>query len=214
MISMPQMIAALHSFVGIAATIVGYSSFFKEQTVGKHESLQLVETYLGIFIGALTFTGSIVAWGKLQGTIRSEPFLIFPPAKGARHLLNFIIIVVSLILMIVFVNDVNPIYLYIMTGLSLFIGWHLVMAIGGADMPVVVSMLNSYSGWATSASGFMLKNYLLIISGALIDSSGAILSYIMCRAMNRSFFAVISGGFGLADQVITSKKNALIYKLI
>lgn len=194
MISMPQMVAALHSFVGIAATIIGFASFLKEDVLGKHEKIQLVETFLGVFIGAITFTGSVVAYGKLDGRIGSKPLIL---CGCFRHILNLTVIILSTVLLICFVVEENLIYLYVMTVLALFLGWHLVMAIGGADMPVVVSMLNSYSGWATSASGFMLNNRLLIISGALIGSSGAILSYIMCRAMNRSFVSVIAGGFGI-----------------
>lgn len=206
MISMPQMVAALHSFVGIAATIVGYASFFKEDFLKNHEKIQLVETYLGVFIGAITFTGSVVAYGKLDGKIRSESLIL---CGCFRHVLNLIILIFSFVLLIFFVIYADLIYLYIMTVLALFLGWHLVMAIGGADMPVVVSMLNSYSGWATSASGFMLDNRLLIISGALIGSSGAILSYIMCRAMNRSFFSVIAGGFGI--EVDTGNRILFIF---
>lgn len=206
MISMPQMVAALHSFVGIAATIVGYASFFKEDVLKNHEKIQLVETYLGVFIGAVTFTGSVVAYGKLDGKIRSQSLIL---CGCFRHVLNLIILILSFVLLIFFVIYTDLIYLYIMTVLALFLGWHLVMAIGGADMPVVVSMLNSYSGWATSASGFMLDNRLLIISGALIGSSGAILSYIMCRAMNRSFFSVIAGGFGI--EVDTGNRILFIF---
>ena len=194
MIAMPQMVAILHSFVGLAATIVGFASFAKNEAADI-ENLKNIETSLGIFIGAVTFTGSVVAWGKLQGVIKSNPLII---GGSFRHWLNAGIILGALSLIIAFCfDDRNIVYLLIICGLALFLGWHLVMAIGGADMPVVVSMLNSYSGWATAASGFMLENKLLIISGALIGSSGAILSYIMCKAMNRSFFSVISGGFGL-----------------
>ena len=201
MIAMPQMVAALHSFVGIAATIIGYASFLKEDFLNHHEKIQLVETYLGVFIGAVTFTGSVVAYGKLDAKISSKSLII---CGCFRHVLNLVIIVLSVVLMICFVVEEQLIYMYIMTGLALFLGWHLIMAIGGADMPVVVSMLNSYSGWATSASGFMLNNRLLIVSGALIGSSGAILSYIMCKAMNRSFVSVIAGGFG--TEVDTSER--------
>ena len=145
----------------------------------------------------MTFTGSVVAWGKLQGCIRSSPLII---CGFGRHIINLVLILVCIGLAVYFaLVDDKEIELYLLLGVagfSGFIGWHLVMAIGGADMPVVVSMLNSYSGWATSASGFLLENQLLIITGALVGSSGAILSYIMCRAMNRSFFNVIAGGFG------------------
>lgn len=197
MISMPQMVALLHSFVGVAATIIGFASFEKEEGNNEKENQNLknIETALGIFIGAVTFTGSVVAWGKLQGIISSSPLIIGGPF---RHFLNGGVILGSISLIIAFCFDSeNILYLVIVCVLALFLGWHLVMAIGGADMPVVVSMLNSYSGWATAASGFMLSNKLLIISGALIGSSGAILSYIMCKAMNRSFISVISGGFGM-----------------
>jgi NAD(P) transhydrogenase len=194
MINMPQMVAVLHSFVGLAATIVGYSKYVYVSEQSAMDNLEKVETFIGVFIGAITFTGSVVAYGKLQGTIRSTPLMICGPG---RHVINFLVIVGSIVLGVGFgyYEDGLP-YLGGMTLLALFLGWHLVMAIGGADMPVVVSMLNSYSGWATSASGFLLKNNLLIITGALVGSSGAILSYIMCRAMNRSFFSVIMGGFG------------------
>ena len=211
MISMPQMVAALHSFVGVAATIIGYASFLKEDVLKIHEKIQLVETFLGVFIGAITFTGSVVAYGKLDGKIRTSPLIL---CGCFRHVLNLIIIILSTILMILFVVEEDLIYLYIMTVLALFLGWHLVMAIGGADMPVVVSMLNSYSGWATSASGFMLDNRLLIISGALIGSSGAILSYIMCRAMNRSFFSVIAGGFGIETSTVSDRNFIYIYRVL
>jgi NAD(P) transhydrogenase subunit beta len=197
MTSMPQLVAILHSFVGLAAVLVGFGSYIDESTqslVGAAHSIHLVEIYIGIFIGALTFTGSIVAWGKLQGTIKSNP-LSYP----GRHLFNISLVIVSMILLVKFMqvdSSQGLTYLLIMTGLSSLLGILLVMAIGGADMPVVVSMLNSYSGWAAAAAGFMLSNDLLIVTGALVGSSGAILSYIMCKAMNRSFFSVIFGGIG------------------
>jgi NAD(P) transhydrogenase subunit beta len=201
MTSMPQLVAILHSFVGLAAVLVGFGSYLDEHTqtlTGAAHSIHLVEVYLGIFIGALTFTGSIVAWGKLQGTIKSNP-LMYP----GRHFFNMSLIAVSAFFLVRFLNadDVSQgiQYLLIMTGLSSLLGILLVMAIGGADMPVVVSMLNSYSGWAAAAAGFMLSNDLLIVTGALVGSSGAILSYIMCKAMNRSFFSVIFGGMGNAS---------------
>jgi NAD(P) transhydrogenase len=194
MINMPQMVAVLHSFVGLAAVLVGYGRYIYVSEDGTLDVLELIETYLGVFIGAVTFTGSIVAYGKLQGIIRASPLMICGPG---RHAINALIIVGSIGLGVLFgIFDDGLPYLCGMTGLALFLGWHLVMAIGGADMPVVVSMLNSYSGWATSASGFLLENDLLIVTGALVGSSGAILSYIMCSAMNRSFFSVIMGGFG------------------
>lgn len=201
MTSMPQLVAILHSFVGLAAVLVGFGSYLDPHTETLHgaaHTIHLVEVYLGIYIGALTFTGSIIAWGKLQGKIKSNP-LIFP----GRHLLNALLVIIPLIIMITNYLEVEQaqglITLYIMTALSSVLGIFLVMAIGGADMPVVVSMLNSYSGWAASAAGFMLSNDLLIVTGALVGSSGAILSYIMCKAMNRSFFSVIFGGFGNAS---------------
>ncbi|MFN8666578.1 MAG: NAD(P)(+) transhydrogenase (Re/Si-specific) subunit beta [Gemmatimonadaceae bacterium] len=198
MTSMPQLVAILHSFVGAAAVLVGVSGYLAPlaQLEGAEKTVHGVETFLGVFIGALTFTGSVIAWGKLQGVIRSKPLLL-----PGRHLLNVAMLVASLWLGVVFVQDGPQAMqsLLIMTAISGVIGIHLVMAIGGADMPVVVSMLNSYSGWAASAAGFMLNNDLLIITGALVGSSGAILSYIMCKAMNRSFVSVILGGFG-ADE--------------
>lgn len=198
MTSMPQLVAILHSFVGLAAVLVGYGSYLDEATqsmTGAAHSIHLVEVYLGIFIGALTFTGSVIAWGKLQGTIKSSP-LQYP----GRHFINIAFVVISGFVLIKFLgaDDTSKgvTYLLVMTGISSILGVLLVMAIGGADMPVVVSMLNSYSGWAAAAAGFMLSNDLLIVTGALVGSSGAILSYIMCKAMNRSFFSVIFGGIG------------------
>lgn len=205
MTSMPQLVAILHSFVGLAAVLVGFGSFLDPHTaelVGASRSIHLIEVYLGIFIGALTFTGSIIAWGKLQGKIKSNP-LIYP----GRHFVNIAIIVGSAVLLVQFLNlEINQAMnaLLTMTALSSVLGILLVMSIGGADMPVVVSMLNSYSGWAAAAAGFMLSNDLLIITGALVGSSGAILSYIMCKAMNRSFFSVIFGGFGNQTQAAGS----------
>jgi len=198
MIMMPQMVAALHSFVGIAATLVGYSKYLHENEL--NETMGIIEkseTFVGVFMGAITFTGSVVAFAKLQGLISGIPLLI---CGRGRHVLNILamILIFGLGYLFLFAEDETLALqsLMAMTGISFFVGWHLVMAIGGADMPVVVSMLNSYSGWTTSASGFLLQNNLLIITGALVGSSGAILSYIMCRAMNRSFFSVIMGGFG------------------
>lgn len=199
MTSMPQLVAILHSFVGLAAVLVGYGSYIdphSHELSAVEKNIHLVEVFAGVFIGALTFTGSIIAWGKLDGKVRSKP-LMYP----GRHAVNIALIIVSVVLGILFTNAEGTsgmIYLYIMTAIASFIGVMLVMAIGGADMPVVVSMLNSYSGWAAAAAGFMLKNDLLIVTGALVGSSGAILSIIMCEAMNRSFFSVIFGGFGSA----------------
>lgn len=200
MISMPQLVAALHSFVGIAATIVGYGSFFQNNAYGIDLGLaHHVELFIGVFIGAITFIGSVVAFLKLHELINSKPLIIL---GSFRHFINLILVLACVGLCVAFcIDPFNIVYLAVMTGLSLILGWHLIMAIGGADMPVVVSMLNSYSGWATAASGFMLNNNLLVIAGALVGSSGAILSYIMCRGMNRSFFSVIAGGFGLEPTV-------------
>ena len=198
MTQMPELVAMLHSFVGLAAVLVGISSFLGGSTFASvaAEVIHEIEIFLGVFIGGVTFTGSVIAFGKLNGRISSKPLML-----PARHWLNLGIIIASVILGIIFVraeHDAALIPLLIMTALSFILGVHLVMAIGGADMPVVVSMLNSYSGWAAAATGFMLSNDLLIIVGALVGSSGAILSYIMCRAMNRSFISVILGGFGVA----------------
>lgn len=199
MTAMPQLVAILHSFVGLAAVLVGFGSYIdpKTHSLGSTEhTIHLVEVFVGVFIGAITFTGSIVAWGKLEGKIQSKP-LLYP----GRHAVNIILVGVCVVLGVLFSmadGTEGMTYLYIMTAIACFIGVMLVMAIGGADMPVVVSMLNSYSGWAASAAGFMLGNDLLIVTGALVGSSGAILSIIMCEAMNRSFFSVIFGGFGNA----------------
>ena len=198
MTQMPELIAILHSFVGLAAVLVGYNSYIEPGEVAPDmHTIHMVEVYLGIFIGAVTFTGSIVAFGKLNGKISSKPLSL--PHK---HKLNLAALVVSLLFMFCFLSADGSawgtICLLIMTVIALAFGWHLVASIGGADMPVVISMLNSYSGWAAAATGFMLSNDLLIVIGALVGSSGAILSYIMCKAMNRSFISVIAGGFGAA----------------
>ena len=198
MTAMPQLVAILHSFVGAAAVLVGFAITLDPtmQFHGTEALMHHVETFVGVFIGAVTFTGSVVAFGKLQGLIRSKP-LLFP----ARHVLNGSAVAACLVLGALFVSaDLPPLWpLMLATVLASLLGIHLVMAIGGADMPVVVSMLNSYSGWAAAAAGFMLSNDLLIITGALVGSSGAILSYIMCAAMNRSFLSVILGGFGAEE---------------
>ncbi len=197
MTSMPQLVAILHSFVGLAAVLVGFGSYIDPHTqaiTGVSHSIHLAEIFIGVFIGAITFTGSIIAWGKLEGKIRSKP-LLYP----GRHMVNILLVIGCLVLGVFFsmaTGTGGMLYLIIMTAIASFIGIMLVMAIGGADMPVVVSMLNSYSGWAAAAAGFMLGNDLLIVTGALVGSSGAILSIIMCEAMNRSFFSVIFGGFG------------------
>jgi len=206
MTQMPELVAILHSFVGLAAVLVGFNSYFEmdhslianlTDTQKMATNIHLVEVFLGVFIGAVTFTGSIVAFAKLRGVISSSALML-----PHRHKLNLVAGVVTFILLISFVqSDGSVSALYLMTLIALVFGWHLVASIGGADMPVVVSMLNSYSGWAAAAAGFMLNNDLLIVTGALVGSSGAILSYIMCKAMNRSFISVIAGGFG-TDVVI------------
>jgi NAD(P) transhydrogenase subunit beta len=194
MTGMPELVAMLHSFVGIAAVLVGFNSYLEFE--GFADAAHDIEVFVGVFIGAITFTGSVVAWAKLSGRMSSSPLTL-----PGRHWLNLGIIVASVALMVWFVvldGDVSMglVPLLVMTVLALLLGFHLVAAIGGGDMPVVVSMLNSYSGWAAAAAGFMLSNDLLIITGSLVGSSGAILSYIMCKAMNRSFISVIAGGFG------------------
>lgn len=193
MTQMPELIAILHSFVGLTAVLVGFNSYMQADMVAPEmETVHLAEVFLGIFIGAVTFTGSLVAFGKLNGKLSGKPLML-----PHRHKLNLLALIVSVALMICFVMaEGSTIALIVMTIIALAFGWHLVASIGGADMPVVVSMLNSYSGWAAAAAGFMLSNDLLIVTGALVGSSGAILSYIMCRAMNRSFISVIAGGFG------------------
>ncbi|EJL6604101.1 Re/Si-specific NAD(P)(+) transhydrogenase subunit beta [Vibrio cholerae] len=204
MTEMPELVAILHSFVGMAAVLVGFNSYIDAPEAATHAEhvIHLVEVFLGIFIGAVTFTGSIVAFGKLRGIIKSTPLNL--PHK---HKLNLAALVVSGLLLIHFVNvDGSVCALIVMTLIAFAFGYHLVASIGGADMPVVVSMLNSYSGWAAAAAGFMLANDLLIVTGALVGSSGAILSYIMCKAMNRSFISVIAGGFG-QEVVISSDEE-------
>src|SRR5690349_3582688 len=191
MTGMPELIAMLHSFVGAAAVLVGINTFLASGSSTASDGVHLVEIFLGVFIGAVTFTGSIVAFLKLSARIRSSPLML-----PARHWLNLAALVVSAGLLVWFVGSRSVVPLLLMTVVALAFGWHLVASIGGGDMPVVVSMLNSYSGWAAAAAGFMLGNDLLIVTGALVGSSGAILSYIMCKAMNRSFFSVIAGGFG------------------
>ncbi|MDC9596308.1 Re/Si-specific NAD(P)(+) transhydrogenase subunit beta [Xenorhabdus anantnagensis] len=197
MTEMPELVAILHSFVGLAAVLVGFNSFITHDIFATPimENIHLTEVFLGVFIGAVTFTGSVVAFGKLRGKISSKPLML-----PHRHKLNLAALIVSLILMFTFIKTesvgLQVFTLLVMTAIALAFGWHLVASIGGADMPVVISMLNSYSGWAAAAAGFMLSNDLLIVTGALVGSSGAILSYIMCKAMNRSFINVIAGGFG------------------
>ncbi|MDP2315217.1 MAG: NAD(P)(+) transhydrogenase (Re/Si-specific) subunit beta [Pseudomonadota bacterium] len=212
MTSMPQLVAVLHSFVGAAAALVGIASFFGSEghATGAEAVIHSIELFLGVFVGAITFAGSVVAWGKLEGKIRSKPLLL-----PGRHGLNLALLLVVAAMGVGFAMTASvtgsvalPLLLG-MTALGCFLGWHLVMAIGGADMPVVVSMLNSYSGWAAAAAGFLLGNDLLIVTGALVGSSGAILSYIMCKAMNRSFWSVILGGFG-SDEGAAPAKGAAI----
>lgn len=200
MTEMPELVAILHSFVGMAAVLVGYNSYIDHgELTGALLNIHLVEVFLGIFIGAVTFTGSLVAFGKLRGVIDSSALQL-----PHRHKLNLLALVASAILLYYFVSVEGSMFAIILVTLIAFaFGYHLVASIGGADMPVVVSMLNSYSGWAAAAAGFMLSNDLLIVTGALVGSSGAILSYIMCKAMNRSFISVIAGGFG-QDVVVSS----------
>ena len=199
MTSMPQLVAILHSFVGAAAVLVGFAVTLDPtmHVEGTEALIHRIETFVGIFVGAVTFTGSVIAFGKLQGLIGSRPLLL-----PGRHLLNLVAVIACVVLGVLFVSaeGTAPLWpLVVQTVIASLLGIHLVMAIGGADMPVVVSMLNSYSGWAAAAAGFMLSNDLLIITGALVGSSGAILSYIMCAAMNRSFLSVILGGFGAEE---------------
>lgn len=201
MTQMPELVAILHSFVGLAAVLVGFASYFDPNVhfEGTEKTIHNVEIYLGILIGAVTFTGSVVAFGKLNGKIGSRPLML-----PFRHMLNLGIVLLWILLLFAFLGSgatFGTLVLMVMTLLALAFGVHMVMAIGGADMPVVISMLNSYSGWAAAATGFMLSNDLLIITGALVGSSGAILSYIMCRAMNRNFVSVIMGGFGGGSSV-------------
>jgi len=194
MTSMPELVAILHSFVGLAAVLVGLATFLQPENglTGVEATIHELEIYIGIFIGAVTFAGSVVAFGKLNGSFGSKPLML-----PARHLINIALLVGSVYLGYQFMSTANGLQpLLIMTGLACVLGFLLVMGIGGADMPVVISMLNSYSGWAAAAAGFMLSNDVLIVTGALVGSSGAILSYIMCEAMNRSFVSVILGGFG------------------
>lgn len=199
MTQMPELVALMHSLVGLAATLVGYASYIDPAATanfsGPEKVIHEVEIYVGVLIGAVTFSGSIIAFGKLSGRIGGKPLLL-----PARHWLNLAGLLVVIWFGAQFLRaesiDAGMTPLIVMTVIALLFGIHMVMAIGGADMPVVVSMLNSYSGWAAAATGFMLSNDLLIVTGALVGSSGAILSYIMCRAMNRNFISVIAGGFG------------------
>jgi NAD(P) transhydrogenase subunit beta len=195
MTAMPQLVAILHSFVGAAAVLVGFATYLGDHKIAEGEALiHLAEIFIGVCIGSITFTGSLVAFAKLQGTIGGRPLLL-----PGRHLINLFMLVATFAIGVWFMRAPGvegEMPLLIATILTGILGIHFVAAIGGADMPVVVSMLNSYSGWAAAAAGFMLGNDLLIITGALVGSSGAILSYIMCRGMNRSFLSVMLGGFG------------------
>ena len=195
MTGMPELIALLHSFVGLAAVLVGWSGYLEHPMFASDtlEDIHNAEVFIGVFIGGVTFTGSIVAFLKLSARIPSAPLML--PGK---NLLNVGALAAFLVLTIAFVISPNIGLLIAVTTVALLLGWHLVASIGGGDMPVVVSMLNSYSGWAAAASGFLLNNDLLIVVGALVGSSGAYLSWIMCQAMNRSFISVIAGGFGIA----------------
>ncbi|WP_017293250.1 Re/Si-specific NAD(P)(+) transhydrogenase subunit beta [Geminocystis herdmanii] len=202
MTSMPELVAILHSFVGLAAVLVGVGNYLQPESglIGAEEFIHQIEIYIGVFIGAVTFTGSIVAFGKLRAIISSKSLML-----PARHFLNLGMLGATIYFGYAFLHTESGLQpLLIMTGIACLLGIHLVAAIGGADMPVVISMLNSYSGWAAAAAGFMLSNDLLIITGALVGSSGAILSYIMCKAMNRSFISVILGGFGEGSTKTTS----------
>ncbi|MGD9773933.1 Re/Si-specific NAD(P)(+) transhydrogenase subunit beta [Diaphorobacter sp.] len=209
MTQMPELVALMHSLVGLAACLVGFASYVDTsiQLEGAEKAIHEVEIYVGILIGAVTFSGSLIAFGKLNGKIGGKPLLL-----PARHWLNLMALLVVIWFGREFLNahDVQSgmLPLIVMTVIALLFGIHMVMAIGGADMPVVVSMLNSYSGWAAAATGFMLGNDLLIITGALVGSSGAILSYIMCNAMNRNFISVIAGGFGSGGGTPAKKGDA------
>ena len=199
MTQMPELVALMHSLVGLAAVLVGYASYIDPAASanfsGAEKVIHEIEIYVGILIGAVTFSGSVIAFGKLSGRIGGNPLML--PARHWMNLAGLLVVIYCGYLFAVSPTlEAGMVPLIIMTVISLLFGIHMVMAIGGADMPVVVSMLNSYSGWAAAATGFMLSNDLLIVTGALVGSSGAILSYIMCRAMNRNFISVIAGGFG------------------
>jgi NAD(P) transhydrogenase subunit beta len=219
MTQMPELVAIMHSLVGLAACTIGFASFIDTtqldvlpKDLAASENIHLIEIYIGILIGAVTFSGSVIAFGKLSGNITGKPVII--PGRNLINLLGLAVVIYYGYLFVVHgpVHAGTPsldlmLPLIVMTVISLLFGIHMVMAIGGADMPVVVSMLNSYSGWAAAATGFMLGNDLLIVVGALVGSSGAILSYIMCRAMNRKFLAVISGGFGTGGGAVAKKAD-------
>ncbi|MEP6944937.1 MAG: NAD(P)(+) transhydrogenase (Re/Si-specific) subunit beta [Acidobacteriota bacterium] len=210
MTSMPQLVAMLHSFVGMAAVLVGFATYLAVPEGGDlmtagERGLHLAEIVIGVCIGAVTFTGSVIAFAKLQGTISGKPLML-----PGRHLINIVMLGSTIVLGVLFVmapGTSGQGYLLAATLITFVLGAHFVMAIGGADMPVVVSMLNSYSGWAAAAAGFMLGNDLLIVTGALVGSSGAILSYIMCKGMNRSFVSVMLGGFGTESGAVASSSG-------
>jgi H+-translocating NAD(P) transhydrogenase subunit beta len=210
MTQMPELVALMHSLVGLAACLVGFASYVDTSTVfptAAEKSIHEMEIYIGILIGAITFSGSIIAFGKLSGKIGGKPLLL-----PGRHWMNLVGLLIVIWFARAFLQaetiEAGMTPLIVMTIVALLFGVHMVMAIGGADMPVVVSMLNSYSGWAAAATGFMLSNDLLIVVGALVGSSGAILSYIMCRAMNRNFISVIAGGFGSGGGTTAAKGDA------
>ncbi|MZE79570.1 Re/Si-specific NAD(P)(+) transhydrogenase subunit beta [Streptomyces xinghaiensis] len=210
MTAMPELIAILHSFVGLAAVLVGWNGYLEVAghsaddggLTGSLLGVHHAEVFIGVFIGGVTFTGSVVAFLKLSARIKSSPLML-----PGRNALNLGALVAFAVLTVVFVAAPNIGLLIAVTALALALGWHLVASIGGGDMPVVVSMLNSYSGWAAAASGFLLNNDLLIVTGALVGSSGAYLSYIMCQAMNRSFLSVIAGGFGIEAPVASDTEQ-------
>ncbi|WWP02537.1 MAG: Re/Si-specific NAD(P)(+) transhydrogenase subunit beta [Candidatus Dasytiphilus stammeri] len=218
MTAMPELVAMLHSFVGFSSILIGFNSYLYKNYLLEPSmqfySIHLIEVFLGIFIGSMTFSGSITAFSKLRGYISPRPLRLIH-----RHTINVTAFVISLLLLVIFIHTNNivlqTIALLMMTFIAIMFGWHMVASIGGADMPVVISMLNSYSGWSAAATGFMLNNDLLIVTGALVGSSGAILSYIMCRAMNRSFISVITGG-GFSENNILGliKKNTKLEEAI
>ncbi len=215
MTELPQLVAILHSFVGAAAVLVGFATLLEHgaERAGAAALILSSEIFIGVCIGAITFTGSVLAAGKLHGVISGKPLLL-----PARHFLNLGLLFATIWLAVVFVQGSGDpasqlVPLYVATAITALLGLHLVAAIGGADMPVVVSMLNSYSGWAAAAAGFMLSNDLLIVTGALVGSSGAILSYIMCRGMNRSFVSVILGGFGTGEGVVVEGSGGEHYPI-
>jgi NAD(P) transhydrogenase subunit beta len=207
MTGMPQLVAALHTFVGLAAVFIGINSELAPPSglTSTEKIIHEVEVFLGVFIGAVTTTGSIVAFAKLAGIMDGKPLTL-----PGRNILNLIAVAACIWLGFMYLNHAGIWTLYLMTAIALIFGAHLVMAIGGADMPVVVSMLNSYSGWAAAATGFLLGNDLLIVTGALVGASGAILSYIMCRAMNRNFLSVILGGWGTATSSAQEVEGEMI----